>query len=49
MKTAILFLAYMVKYPTAKLDELIKLFDGLPHEERVKVKQAFAEVEGEKG
>jgi len=47
MKTAIGFLAFMVKFPTAKLEELLARFADLPTEEKAKVKEAFKTVDKE--
>lgn len=47
MKTALGFLAYMVKFPTAKLEELLQRFAALPLDEQAKVKQAFKTVDKE--
>ena len=44
MKTAITFLAFMIKNPTAPLQTLIKMFNKLPVTEKEKVSEAFSAV-----
>lgn len=41
MKTALGFLAWMVRYPTITMQEVLKKYEALPTEEKAKVKQAF--------
>ncbi len=48
MNTAIEFMAYMVKHPTAHMNELTELFEALPDDEKLKIKEAFIAVTEEK-
>jgi hypothetical protein len=45
MKTALGFMAFMIRFPAAKLEELLERFEALPAEEKAKVKEAFKEEE----
>lgn len=43
--SAILFLAYMVKYPDRKMDHIISIYDELPKEEKKIVREALIEID----
>lgn len=45
INTAVLFLAFMVKFPDQKFEECVKLWDELPQDEKDEVRQAFEEVD----
>lgn len=44
--TALLFLAYMVKYPETKdLEHILAIYEDLPDEERETVRETLAQID----
>ena len=45
INTAVLFLAYMVKFPDKKFEDIVEIYDQLPQTEKDQLRETFTSLD----